>query len=130
MGVSRSRHMVMGNHKLTLSLEMEFFDPRKTNGLWWALISALMWTGPLPSVGVTAGRKQAKPILWQVVETHGLFLRSYHREKVPFLHVIPSLNPGQAGGTDTHGKGSRKLSIAEPGRAYRTVNRLDRPRGH
>lgn len=75
MGLSRSWHMVMGNHKLTLSLEMEFCDPRKTNGLWWALISALMWTGPLQSLGVIAGRKQAKPIPWQVVEAHGLFLQ-------------------------------------------------------
>lgn len=75
MGLSISRHMVTGNHKLTLSLEMEFFDPRKTNGLWWALISALMWTGSLQSLGVTAGRKQAKPIPRQVVEARGLFLQ-------------------------------------------------------
>lgn len=91
MGLSRSQHMVMGNHKLTLSLEMEFCDPRKTNSLWWALISALMWTGPLQSLGVTAGRKQAKPILWQVVEAHRLFLQQLlSREgSVSACHPVP-----------------------------------------
>lgn len=32
-GLSISWHMVMGNHKPTLSIEIEFVDPRKTNGL-------------------------------------------------------------------------------------------------